>query len=83
MRRYFKTNLYISLALASLVGGVLLYIGLEHNAQQEFYSVEEGQVQFGYMAVIFLSWAIPVFVFCMLIGSMVYLIYRSINRLPR
>lgn len=76
MKKYFRINLYISSVLALLIGSILLYVGLKHNSQGEFYSVESGQVDFAYIAVIFFSWAVSVFIVCVLIGAIVFLIYR-------
>ncbi|WP_053982291.1 hypothetical protein [Marinagarivorans algicola] len=80
MKKYFRINLYISSVLALLVGSVLLYIGLKHNAQEEFYSIESGQIDFAYIATVFFSWAVPVYVACMIIGAIGFLLYRLVVR---
>lgn len=81
MKNYFQISFYVSSLVALIVGGMLLYIGLKHNAQEEFYSVESGQIDFAYVATVFFFWAAPVFILCMVIGALALLFYRLVARL--
>lgn len=76
MKKYFQISFYVSLLTALLTAGVLLYIGLKHNAQEEFYSAESGQIEFYYITLVFLSWAIPVFIGCIITRYLVFCLYR-------
>ena len=55
-----KKLVVVHLVLSLIVGGVVLYIALQHNNQSEFYTQNsEGrivQIDFIYILIIFVSW---------------------------
>jgi len=81
MKKYFRINFYVSSLVALIAASAFLYIGLKHNPQEEFYSVESGQIDFSYIATVFFSWVIPVFIVCMIVGGIAFLAYRLVIRL--
>lgn len=73
---YLKINFIIALVVGLLVSLILLFIGIDHNAQGEFYSIETGQLDIGYAVLVFFSWFVPTFLVCVIIGFLGRLIFR-------
>jgi hypothetical protein len=76
MRKFLKINFVISIVIGFVFGAAILFIGLDHNAQGEFYNLYTGEIDVIYIATLFFSWAIPAFIICMLFGFVGYFACR-------
>ncbi len=81
MNKLFRISLYVSLFVAFLVSSVVLYAALQHNPQGEFYSLDNGRIEFAYIAMLFFSWFIPVFIVCSIVGATVVFSCQLLKRL--
>ena len=64
MRRY-KLALYFAVVIGLIVGGLSVYIGLQHNTQ--------GEMDFSYSVIIFLSWFLIASLVAGFVGAIVTL----------
>ncbi len=79
LKKYMKINFFISLALGNIGGLLLLIIGWTHNSQGEFYSIETGNINISYSAIILFSWIAFITIVCMCIGLLVFGCFRLVK----
>lgn len=60
--------LMISVILSLLLAAFPTYVGIKYNSQQEFYNTLTGDIDYGYIAIIYLSWFIPLVIGFLVIG---------------
>ncbi|MGP2491752.1 hypothetical protein ACTDI4_08980 [Mesorhizobium sp. PUT5] len=68
--------------LGSIVGGVNLYIAVQHNPQGEFYDYDSHAVILLAAIPLFLSWFLPVALLVFVVQSLTALFWRWLG-LPR
>jgi hypothetical protein len=53
MRKFLKINFIISIVIGFVFGAAILFIGLDHNGQGEFYNLYTGEIDVIYIATLF------------------------------
>jgi hypothetical protein len=76
MRKFLKINFVIAVVMGFVFGAAFLFIGLDHNAQGEFYNIYTGEIDVIYIAMLFFSWVILAIIIFMLFGLVGYLACR-------
>jgi hypothetical protein len=72
-----------SIAIGLLIASGICLIALDHNPQGEFYSPENGGLQWDSLLPLFLSWAAPVAIISFGISIIVALAFRGLRAAVR
>jgi hypothetical protein len=66
--------------LGAIVGGLMLYIAVQHNPQGEFYDLDRHTLVVKSSASVFLSWFGPVALVVFLVESLILFVWRLMPR---
>lgn len=58
MRRI-RITVAVAAIVGAVVGGLMLFIGIQDNPQGEFIDTATGEIDIGYSLLIFFSWFLP------------------------
>ena len=67
--RYLRRILLLAAIAALAVAAFMCFVGWQHNSQGEFYDSATGAVDLTYLARVFVSWYLLVFLGCSVLGS--------------
>ena len=66
----------LAVLTGTLVGAVMLWIALKENLHGDLIDQQTGAIDFGYSALLFLSWVVPISAIVAVIEATVYVVGR-------
>ena len=78
-RRAASGLLLASTVAGTIVGSLMVYVGLQHNPQGEFYRAGTESLDWGSIAFLFGSWFVATSVLCAVIGAGFTIAYRMLR----
>ena len=78
--RCFLVPLLNGIVLGAIVGGLMVYVAVQHNPQGEFYDPDLRELVLGSLVFLFASWFLPVALFVFAVESLILLLLRRTGR---
>ena len=80
-----EPNIFIPVLISAAVlaagwAGLMLWVAFQNNNQGEFFDPQSGAVEWGYVALLFLAWFVPVFFPITLIGAALQWLYHKARK---